>query len=135
MFFYMVIQMKRCISKFPWTSNCHHPKKMSQIKESLVWVKVVTKSVAEKFQKAILTYSYSQSQADHTLHIKCKGKLLSLMYVDDIVQIGNDTQKIKNLKNHLAKKFEIKNLGKMKILFWNRNCLIQERNICFTQEI
>lgn len=36
--------------------------------------------------------------------------VILIMFADDIIVKGNDTEKISNLKRHLAKEFEIKDL-------------------------
>ena len=42
-----------------------------------------------------------------------------LVYVDDIIVIGDDEEEQKLLGQHLAKNFEIKTLGKLKYFFGN----------------
>lgn len=37
-----------------------------------------------------------------------------MVYVDDIILIGNDTQGIENLKHFLSAKIQIKYLGKLR---------------------
>ena len=56
---------------------------------------------------------YHQSQGDHTLFMKHNsfGKFTaSIVYVDDIIVIGNDEGKIQILKTSLFNEFEIKDL-------------------------
>ena len=44
-----------------------------------------------------------------------KGKMaLFVVYVDDIVIIGDDNKEVKHLKKLLSKQFEVKDLGKPK---------------------
>ena len=64
----------------------------------------------------MIKYGYKQSQTDHTLFIKhSRGKVSALIvYVDDIVMIGNDQEELKRLKHHLAEEFEIKDLGPLR---------------------
>jgi hypothetical protein len=55
-------------------------------------------------------FGYKQSQVDHTLFIKhsSQGKVTALiMYVNDIVLIGNDDGEMQNLKHRLANEFGI----------------------------
>ncbi|KAK8945162.1 hypothetical protein KSP39_PZI008022 [Platanthera zijinensis] len=64
----------------------------------------------------MVSFGYSQSNADHTLFIKYRlGKITVLIvYVDDIVITGDDHEEIQNLKQKLAREFEVKDLGKLK---------------------
>lgn len=61
--------------------------------------------------------SYFQSQDDHTLFIKnsIKRGITALMgYVDNIIVMSDYHEEIACLKAHLAKEFEIKDLGNMR---------------------
>lgn len=60
---------------------------------------------------------YHQSQADHTLFYKHgkEGKVtILIVYVDNIVLTGNDSEELERLKRRLATNFEIKDLGTLK---------------------
>jgi hypothetical protein len=60
---------------------------------------------------------YKQGQANHILFIKrsSQGKVMALIvYVDDIVVTINEDDETRNLKNSLAKKFEIKDFDNSK---------------------
>ena len=61
--------------------------------------------------------AYKQSQGDHILFIKhsTHEKVSALIvYVDDIVVIGNDLTKIGKLNSYLVAEFEIKDLGSLR---------------------
>ena len=65
----------------------------------------------------MIVNGYKQSQGDHALFIKHStsgGVTTLIVYVDNIIVIGNDEKEKNNLKKHLAKEFEIKYLGKLK---------------------
>ncbi|XP_028127083.1 uncharacterized protein LOC114323622 [Camellia sinensis] len=64
----------------------------------------------------MLQYGFKQSQADHTLFLKhSHGKTTALIvYVDDIVLIGDNVEEVPRLKEYLANEFEIKDLGSLK---------------------
>lgn len=59
---------------------------------------------------------YSQSNADHTLFIKRRGVQVTclIIYVDDMIITGDDTEEITRLRKHLFTKFEMKDLGGLK---------------------
>lgn len=68
-------------------------------------------------------YGYCQSQTDHTMFYKHnrEGKVaILIVYVDDIVLIGDDNEELERLKKRLATEFEIKDLGILKyFLEWS----------------
>ncbi|XP_059636051.1 uncharacterized mitochondrial protein AtMg00810-like [Cornus florida] len=65
----------------------------------------------------MLDIGYKQSQGDHTLFVKHSasgGVTALLVYIDDIIVIGDDLEGMENLKKCLVKEFKIKKLGKQK---------------------
>ena len=63
----------------------------------------------------LLLVDYSQSDVDHSLFIRTQGSLFTvvLVYVDILIT-GNDLTVITNLKNFLADRFKLKDLGILK---------------------
>ena len=61
-------------------------------------------------------FGYHQSNSDHTLFLKKQqGKITALIvYVDDMVVIGNDSKERKALQGKLSREFEMKDLGSLK---------------------
>ncbi|XP_043697456.1 uncharacterized mitochondrial protein AtMg00810-like, partial [Telopea speciosissima] len=59
---------------------------------------------------------YKQNNADHTLFVKRVGQHITILivYVDDIVITGSDTQEIQKLKTYLGTEFEVKDLGTLR---------------------
>jgi hypothetical protein len=71
----------------------------------------------DRFRQAMLKRGYQQSNADHTLFYKHDDDdkvAVLIVYVDDIVITGNDFEEISDLKHHLAKEFEVKDLGALR---------------------
>ena len=62
-------------------------------------------------------YGFSQSNSDHTLFLKHQmGKVTTLLiYVDDMIIIGDGLDEISRLQKKLATKFEMKSLGGLNI--------------------
>jgi hypothetical protein len=54
----------------------------------------------EQFSWATQRFDYKQSQVDHTLVIKHFSQVITalIVYIDDIVIIGNDDEELQNLK-------------------------------------
>ena len=61
-------------------------------------------------------YGFQQSNSDHTLFLKHHlGKVTALIvYVDDMIITGDDSEEIARLQEQLATEFEMKNLGGLK---------------------
>ena len=60
-------------------------------------------------------FGYRASNSDHTLFLKRgKGKITALIiYVDDMIVIGNDQDEISSFQQYLAFEFEMKQLGNL----------------------
>ena len=67
----------------------------------------------DKFCSTLLAFHFLQSQFDSSLflHKTCAGIVLFLVYVDDIVITGSDTELLKQLQTHLQDSFHMKDLG------------------------
>ena len=71
----------------------------------------------EKLSHVLISSGYVQSQADHSLFIKAISTVpftAILIYVDDMVLMGNDPAEIARVKQQLDALFKIKDLGSLK---------------------
>ncbi|RVX15883.1 Retrovirus-related Pol polyprotein from transposon TNT 1-94 [Vitis vinifera] len=96
------------------TSNFN---KVCRLRKSLYGLKQSPRAWFERFTKVVKGYRFVQCQSDHTLFVKHfpQGKLaIIIVYVDDIILIGDHEEKIDLLKKLLTKEFEIKDLGNLK---------------------
>ena len=61
-------------------------------------------------------FGYKQAMAYHTLFIKRDGDDITLLivYVDDMIVTGSSPKEVEKLERHLAKEFEMKDLGTLK---------------------
>ena len=65
----------------------------------------------------IKKFGYIQGQANHTLFFKHSGQekiTILIVYVDDIIVIGNDSEEVERIKQMMAKEFEVKDLGALR---------------------
>jgi hypothetical protein len=64
----------------------------------------------------LLSAAFVQSKADHSLFTRQAGStiLVVLVYVDDLLVTGNDLASIQQLQQFLSRKFQLKDLGKLK---------------------
>jgi hypothetical protein len=64
-----------------------------QVEEALYDLKQLPRAWFGRFTRVMMAMGYRQSQGDHTLFIKhspSRGVTALLIYVDDIIVIGND---------------------------------------------
>ncbi|RVW52356.1 Retrovirus-related Pol polyprotein from transposon RE2 [Vitis vinifera] len=91
------------------TSNFN---KVCRLRKSLYGLKQSPRAWFERFTKVVKGYGFVQCQSDHTLFVKQFPVII--VYVDDIILIGDHEEKIDLLKKLLTKEFEIKDLGNLK---------------------
>ncbi|VVA37399.1 PREDICTED: Retrovirus-related Pol poly from transposon, partial [Prunus dulcis] len=85
--------------------------------KSLYGLKQSPRAWFGRFSQAMQKYGYRPSQADHTLFLRHSrdGRItIVIVYVDDIIMTGDDIKEINKLKIHLAKEFDIKDLGTLR---------------------
>ena len=79
--------------------------KVYKLKKSLHGLKQSPRVWFKCFGKAVKSYDYHQSQADHTLFYKDseKGKIsILIIYVDDIILTRDDLDELANLKRRMT---------------------------------
>ena len=74
--------------------------------------------VFAKLTSTLRTYGFSQSPSDHTLFTLRQGNdiLCLLVYVDDILVVGNNTDLCTIFKQYLHTCFQLKDMGPLKYL-------------------
>nr|GEV96072.1 ribonuclease H-like domain-containing protein [Tanacetum cinerariifolium] len=87
-----------------------------KLNKSLYVLKQASRKWNEKLVGILRENGFVQSRSDHSLFIKTVDNIFValLVYVDDIVIIGNDENEIKRFKQFLSSKFQIKDLGLLK---------------------
>ena len=87
-----------------------------QLKKTLYGLKQSPRAWFGRFTEVMKKYGYKQSISDHTLFLKKKdGNITCLIiYVDDMIITGDDTDEIAELKKNLFQEFEMKDLGLLK---------------------
>ena len=66
-----------------------------------------------KFDTFIWGLGFTRSKADHCVYFKLIGDhvIYLVVYVDDMLLVGNDKEIFQDLKNQLSSKFDMKDLG------------------------
>jgi len=92
------------------------PNLVYKLNKSLYGLKQVSRNWNKKLTSELLLFSYTQSFVDHSLFVKKYASVITtlLVYVDDVVLIGNRITKMNVVKDHLHSRFHIKDLGPIK---------------------
>ncbi|KAJ0598803.1 putative RNA-directed DNA polymerase [Helianthus annuus] len=91
-------------------------KEVCRLKRTLYGLKQSPRAWFGRFTLTMKGYGFQQSNSDHTLFLKRRGKLVTclIIYVDDMIITGNDEEEMKKLKTNLFTEFEMKDLGRLK---------------------
>lgn len=108
-----------------------------RLKKALYGLKQSPRAWFGRFTSALYglkRFGYRQSNSDHTLFLKRRGKKITclLIYVDDMIITGDDEDEIKNLKSRLFREFEMKDLGRLKY-FLGIEVLRSQRGLFISQ--
>jgi hypothetical protein len=90
-----------------------HPKKVCKLKRSIYGLKQASRSWNHRFDHVIKQYGFTRSVEEPCLYMKISGSKIAylVLYVDDILLIGNDVPTLTSVKEWLAKNFQMKDLG------------------------
>jgi hypothetical protein len=84
-----------------------------KLKKSLYGLKQSPRMWYQKFDTYILGLGFVRSKDDHCVYSKQVGNhfIYAVLYVDDMLLVGNNMDVIKEVKSHLSSKFDMKDLG------------------------
>ena len=90
---------------------------MCKLKKTLYGLKQSPRAWFGKFILTTKILGYKQCNGDHTLfyqHFPIGGVTILIVYVDDIIIIGNNDLQVIKLEEHLTSHFEVSKLGPLK---------------------
>uniref|UniRef100_A0A2N9FLT3 Integrase catalytic domain-containing protein n=1 Tax=Fagus sylvatica TaxID=28930 RepID=A0A2N9FLT3_FAGSY len=88
--------------------------KVCRLKKSLYGLKQAPRQWYKKFDSFMVGQGYTRTNADHCVYVRQfpNGKfIILLLYVDDMLIVGQDANMVGSLKNELFKSFDMKDLG------------------------
>lgn len=85
------------------------------LKKSLFGLKQSSQAWFQKFARVVYSFSFSICKIDHSIFTKrrLKGIVILLVYIDNIIVIGSDSQDIIAIKQHFSRAFQIKDFGSL----------------------
>ena len=111
-----------------------------KLKRSIYGLKQAFRSWNIRFDQAIKSFGFEQNLDEPCVYKRHKDKVIMflVLYIDDILLIGNDVRVMSSVKIWLSSQFDIKNLGEasfiLRIKLWQDRknkmlCLSQARYI------
>ena len=84
-----------------------------KLKRSIYGLKQASRSWNTRFDQAIKSYGFDQCPDESCVYKKCDGSVVVflVLYVDDILLIGNDVGVLSSVKVWLSSQFDMKDLG------------------------
>jgi Reverse transcriptase (RNA-dependent DNA polymerase) len=88
-----------------------------------------------KLSHSLLSHNFVKSSADSSMFVQHSGDttVIVLVYVDDIIITGNNEKEIKNVKDYLKNKFDIKDLGKLKYFLGIKIAYSKKKDLFLSQ--
>ena len=90
-----------------------NPKKVCKLKRSIYGLKQASRSWNHRFDHVIKQNGFTRSVEEPCLYMKFSGSKVAflVLYVDDILLIGNDVPMLSSIKEFLGNHFQMKDLG------------------------
>ncbi|KAI3790231.1 hypothetical protein L2E82_03122 [Cichorium intybus] len=90
-----------------------HPDKVCKLERSIYGLKQASRSWNLCFHEKVKEFGFSRSKDESCVYVKASGSIVTflVLYVDDILLMGNDISTLQNVKAWLGKCFAMKDLG------------------------
>ncbi|GJX28460.1 putative RNA-directed DNA polymerase [Tanacetum coccineum] len=93
--------------------NAKYPKRVCKLQKAIYGLKQASRSWNLCFHEKVTQFGFSRSEDESCIYIKVSGSVVVflVLYVDDILLIGNDIPTLQSVKEWLGKCFAMKDLG------------------------
>ncbi|GJW18915.1 retrotransposon protein, putative, ty1-copia subclass [Tanacetum coccineum] len=90
-----------------------HPRKVCKLQRSIYGLKQASRSWNKRFDEEIKRFGFAQNLDEPCVYQKASGSNVTflILYVDDIIIMGNHIPSLQSVKNYLGKCFSMKDLG------------------------
>ncbi|GJY69844.1 putative RNA-directed DNA polymerase [Tanacetum coccineum] len=91
----------------------NHPRKVCKLQRSIYGLKQASRSWNKRFDEEIKRFGFAQNLDEPCVYQKASGSnvIFLILYVDDIIIMGNHIPSLQSVKNYLGKCFSMKDLG------------------------
>ncbi|GKE67457.1 retrotransposon protein, putative, ty1-copia subclass, partial [Tanacetum coccineum] len=91
----------------------NHPRKVCKLQRSIYGLKQASRSWNKRFDKEIKKFGFDQNLDEPCVYQKAIGSnvIFLILYVDDIIIMGNHIPSLQSVKDYLGRCFAMKDLG------------------------
>ncbi|GJW84650.1 retrotransposon protein, putative, ty1-copia subclass [Tanacetum coccineum] len=93
--------------------NQKYPKRVCKLKHSIYGLKQASRQWNKQFDDEIKKFGFTQNRDEPCVYLKAKGSIVTflILYVDDILIMGNHIPMLQDVKSCLRRCFAMKDLG------------------------
>ncbi|GKA93348.1 retrotransposon protein, putative, ty1-copia subclass [Tanacetum coccineum] len=93
----------------------NHPRKVCKLQRSIYGLKQASRSWNKRFDEEIKRFGFTQNLNEPCVYQKASGSNVTflILYVDDIIIIGNHISSLQSVKDYLGRCFATKDLGEV----------------------
>ncbi|GJX70296.1 retrotransposon protein, putative, ty1-copia subclass [Tanacetum coccineum] len=96
----------------------NHPRKVCKLQRSIYGLKQASRSWNKRFDEKIKRFGFAQNLDEPCVYQKASGSNVTflILYVDDIIIMGNHIPSLQSVKDYLGKCFAMKDLGEAAVI-------------------
>ncbi|GJV27343.1 retrotransposon protein, putative, ty1-copia subclass [Tanacetum coccineum] len=93
--------------------NQKYPNRVCKLKRSIYGLKQASRQWNKRFDDEIKKFGFSQNRDEPCVYVKASGSYVTflILYVDDILIMGNNIPMLQDVKSYLGRCFAMKDLG------------------------
>ncbi|GJS54973.1 retrotransposon protein, putative, ty1-copia subclass [Tanacetum coccineum] len=93
--------------------NQKFPNRLCKLKRSIYGLKQASRQWNKRFDDEIKKFGFSQNRDEPSVYVKASGSYVTflILYVDDILIMGNNILMLQDVKSYLGRCFAMKDLG------------------------
>nr|GEY78346.1 retrotransposon protein, putative, Ty1-copia subclass [Tanacetum cinerariifolium] len=93
--------------------NPKYPNRVCKLKRSIYGLKLASRQWNKRFDDEIKKFGFTQNRDEPCVYLKASGSNITflILYVDDILIMGNNISMLQSVKSYLGRCFAMKDLG------------------------